>query len=385
LPAKGNQLKNNFHNGINSFVGAHQHLFQGFMFSPTLYKELNAVLYICTFDDLLTDWHKGLGPGVVMHRSREVARANKRLHSAIDNYSGTGLSIGKVDDARLDTPVPTPPQTYHEFMNFLQRYYTLLNAWLTKDCNLYQIVHALYTEVLSAVRLFNYHKDWYESHGPYIIWRLVLTAKDFFDQTRTSGTAGPYQGPVLLTSDPRAFAQQLLLHARLTTSILELPPVLQKPFGPAPGFQQALPPPLAGPPTPGTEAMTMQRPDKDKKAKGTGKGNRTGHVHPTPAQSLIQVFASLQKDTEINSRYKKTTAFLQQAGLSVLDTLTTLGLTEQDCLNYHVRGSCYNKACIKTHEVKPIQAHILQNLVGKLTPVVPSLRNKPYSNPPHQS
>jgi hypothetical protein len=212
-------------------------------------------------------------------RQRSEARATKRLYSAIENYRGLGLSVGKVDDHRLDTAVPTPPTTYQEFLVFLQRYYTLLQAWLTPECNLYQIVLSLYNEVISSLKHVSFHNDWYCTYGPYLIWKLVLTAKDFFDQTRTA-TSYHLQEPIRLTVDPSSFAQNLLSQAQMSNSPVELPIVLQKLLRPAAAAQHPLVPnpDIVSPPVP--DASITPRPEK--KQRGPGKKNELGI--PIPAQ-----------------------------------------------------------------------------------------------------
>ncbi|CAB9531568.1 expressed unknown protein [Seminavis robusta] len=173
LPAGSAELNSCFQNGISQLSGTleNRQNFQSFNWSPSLKKELNTMSF--NLDDLQADWHKGLGPGIAMSRDRDAVTRSKRLHSEIDEYGGLGFNLGRLDTQRLQTPTPSVPKDYASFLQFLVRYSLILREWMTQNCNLYQITWALYLEILATNQNASYPEQWYQRHGPFIIWKLI--------------------------------------------------------------------------------------------------------------------------------------------------------------------------------------------------------------------
>jgi hypothetical protein len=351
--------------------------FTNFHFSPTLHTELNKLQY--GMEDPIADWHKGLGPGLAMNRERIAVLAKKRHFDLVDQYGGMGFTLGRLDEGKLAPLAPHLPTNYQEFLSFLNRYCKLLGFLLTPQCNLYQIVSQVSTQVLTNNRHLTAPDSWYQAHGAFIIWRLVLAARDFFIQTRTTEEFHTL-GPIILASDPRQYVCDLLRDAAYNTTIDELPQPLRALL---PGI-----PPVAIPLTtqavhtprissaarsqPGAQPTTSPRPAQ---TPGKSPQPRTPrHIHPNPPGNLVQLFANIQTSPDIPGKNKQSSIVLQQAGLTVPSTLELLGLTSKDCLNFHMRGSCNRATCTNTHEVKHIAKHNLDTLFQKLSTVPPQLK-----------
>ncbi|CAB9522271.1 expressed unknown protein [Seminavis robusta] len=225
--AKGPGLMALFRNGIQSLTSSPDNntFFQGFNVSPTLHKELQSFQY--SIDDPQTDWHKGLGPGVAMSRDRQAVLDRKRLYEQINTFGGMGITMGRLGDTKLETPTPSLPRTYQEFLFFLTRYGKILLTWLTPNCALYRLVAALSTEVLNYNRHATYPDHWYWENGPFILWKLVLEAKNFFDQSRSHETF-LLLGPIRFATEPHLAARDLIRDAKTGLSQTELPGPFQQ-------------------------------------------------------------------------------------------------------------------------------------------------------------
>ena len=389
LTAKGAALHTTSQSGLQAFTNAPDNtlFFQGFHFAATLPVELNKLQY--GIDDPYADWHKGLGPGLAMSRDRMAVLAGKRKQAQIDTYGGMGLALGRLDDPKLDNPVPTPPVNYQDFLFFLTRYHKLMRFLLGQDSNWYHVVLEVYYEVMRINQNAALPDLWATTKGPFVIWALVLAAKTFFVQTRTRDTFYQ-QGCIILTDDPKQYARDLLRDAT-SIAAAELPPPLFRILTaglshPTSGHLLAAPtnggselyattsPHIRTAPAPTSMAHRPHPTLARQKPKDTHMPARN-HPNP-PAPSLVQFFASLQSDQAIPNQNRRTNKVLQHAGLTIHGALELLGLNPDDCFNYHVRGSCSSKTCTNNHDIKPIPRASLTQLLTKLTPVVPQLKQK---------
>ena len=159
--------------------------FLHFEFSPTLSKEMNMPNLGLT--DLLLDWHKGLGPGVALPRSRNEVAALTRTLTTMQAHAGH-FHYGNIQSVKLDTPEPTLPQSFPEFLDYLERHAAIVSWILTPGSQYALLLRAVYGEVTSLTSSVYNVNHWYGTHGPYILWSLVLEAKAFFGQTRTAAS-----------------------------------------------------------------------------------------------------------------------------------------------------------------------------------------------------
>eukprot|EP00797_Seminavis_robusta_P014092 Sro2145_g316340.2 (409) ;mRNA; f:3189-4415 len=383
LPAGSAELNSCFQNGISQLSGTleNRQNFQSFNWSPSLKKELNTMSF--NLDDLQADWHKGLGPGIAMSRDRDAVTRSKRLHSEIDEYGGLGFNLGRLDTQRLQTPTPSVPKDYASFLQFLVRYSLILREWMTQNCNLYQITWALYLEILATNQNASYPEQWYQRHGPFIIWKLIITAKQFFEQRRTHETL-PMQGVVYITPDPTRFAQDIIRNASTLVAVEELPPAFQAvirqhvpvhlPPAPSPAAARPSSAPAMGrsPPTPAAPSQTSRA----NRRQNQQQQQPIEHRNPTPNAQLVQFFGNLQQDPQINAHYKRTVNLCQAVGTTLSEVLTSLGLDENDCGNYYLRGVCRRNFCRNSHGTKPLTADGLQAFLNRLNPALPNLRGR---------
>jgi hypothetical protein len=219
-----------------------------------------------------------------------------------------------------------------------------------------------------------------------------LLAQDFFRQPRTMETFGTL-GCVVLSQNPAQMAQTLIAQAS-TIDIMELPPALTAilpaafhriqgadPFrpgptpapapaprgpsrtpGPPPGQPPLRPPPGRAPPNRG--APTGQQ----------HQGPPQARQHPNPSQPLVAFFASLQNDGAIRPHQRRTRTLLQSANLTTEQALAFLGLDNQDCFNFHSRGSCARINCPMQHAPRAINQQRAQGMVDTLQQAVTHLR-----------
>jgi hypothetical protein len=356
--------------------GDNGHFFHAFQFPASLARDLSKRIYSFGGDThtLRTEWHKGLGPGIAMTRNwEEVAAANSSLAS-LDEY-GSHIHLGRTDIARLQAPVPQPPQDYQGFINFLIRYARLLSRWLTPNCNWYTIVAAVLTVTQSLNEQTQNPTEWYYQQGPFILWMLIRRAQTFFAETRTDPTLGTH-GPVILTNDPHGYARDLIRDAssippgELPASFLLLHAKSQsgrhyQPTGQTPGI----------PPAPAQGLQPHQPRGGQPRQQYPGPRIRTGqppqevlHRNPTPSGPLIQFFATLQQSNSPVSR--RTRDLLPAAGLTVPEAQVMLGLVPDDCFNYHARGSCSSRGCRRQHNPRPITPANAQQLLSRLQPLL---------------
>ena len=325
---------------------AHTHnhrYFHGFSFSPTLCRELTSVCL--GIQDLMTDWHKGLGPGVAMHRTRSSVQALKRTFQTMAAYGGQGFSLGNINNLKLDTPSPQLPSTYNEFLDCLIRYDRTLTFLLTEHSNLTHVVRHTYMATVNDVRHTQNPNHWFYKKGPFILWSLVTLAQEFFSQSRTASNWHQL-GPIQVTQSPQDTARDIVLHASASTPFTDLPPEFQQLAMLSPerqfGWQNATvpttPAPAPAPPRQQPPMATPQAPTQP-----------VAKVHPRPVKELQEFFTIVQSDKDIPDKSKRTAAILKAANLTMATTLQELGLTDQDCFNFHGRGICNAKTCRKDH------------------------------------
>jgi len=121
------QRKEVFSQETSRFLRNNPDLCTGFQFPQGLASELNKIEF--DMPDLATDWHKGLGPGVAMRRDRAAVNAHKRMHDSVGDWGGQ-FQFRNSDRQKLETPTPTPPQNFAEFLPFLRRYQKICQDWL---------------------------------------------------------------------------------------------------------------------------------------------------------------------------------------------------------------------------------------------------------------
>jgi hypothetical protein len=174
-------------------------------------------------DNPHTNWHKDLGPGIALAQNAASVATQRTLFDNIEDYGQSGVTFGRDTDRNLASIVPSLPVTYSDFLVFLMRYQLILQKWLTVHCALFTLVKDLRSHVMATTRHIMMRDEWYRRTGPFIIWQLVLIAKDFFRQTRTRDSY-PFKGCVKI-DQTAALVVQIALAS--STNLDELPPMLQ--------------------------------------------------------------------------------------------------------------------------------------------------------------
>ena len=217
--------------------------------------------------------------------------------------------------------------------------------------------------------------NWYLRHGPYIIWQLNHAANDFFKQQRTRATYHAAGGCAKISLDAATLLQRA---CGTTTAITELPHafqlVIQSGQVPQPGPAVPGPAPLyfTGGAAPTWVAQTQHPPANTYATQP----QRTAQLyHPSPVPFLVQLFATLQQDATINGYYKRTRHFLAHQHITTEAALTQMGLTNQDCFNFHVRGMCQGRTCQNSHVVKQFNMAGAQALHTALLPALTTLQH----------
>ena len=360
---------------LNQLKGHQARDFLNFEFSPTLCKELFSPSG--GIQDILLDWHKGLGPGVAMDRKRSEVAQLKRTFQTMATYAGEGVTVGSLASlAKLDTPVPTVPTSYNTFVDCLHRQYHIIARLLGPYCNYGQLVSAVSSTVMSETASIQNTDHWYFDNGPYILLALIKSAKEFFSQTRTM-MDWPSLGPIVITTDINALALDIVRHAKHKYPPTELPPALQTVAAMSPSRQLQQPSLPRPPHNPATDPR--QNTGGPPVTGGPPSRDRTNTVLRTNVKApkvLVDFFATLHNTPDIDKYYCRSTSALKEAELDITAALQALGLDEADCFNFQARGSCNRRACNKPHVAKTIPAARATSLYTKLQPLLTSLKGK---------
>ena len=169
----------------NSLFGVHMgelksrqpRQFFNFEFPLTAAKQLSKLKL--GIEDPLAQWHHGLGPGIAMLRDRNSITASNQLFQRMDDFQGSGLTLGRLDDKKLEALTPTIPPTFLDCLTFLERWHSILTSNLTLLCNLAELAQATHVESMNRIGgTFTQHADlWCFEHGPGILWQLVICSK----------------------------------------------------------------------------------------------------------------------------------------------------------------------------------------------------------------
>ena len=347
------------------FTNKHADVCTGFAFPAGLAAELHSLTF--SSEDVLADWHKGLGPGVAMLRDRSQMRAHRRTLEDIEDW-GTHIQFNRSDRQKLEAPTPVPPATIAEFLPFLKRYHLVCQDWLGDQSFWTQVTKAVHEMVQHKLRHIANPDAWCRQKGPHIIWQLTLEARDFFGDKRD------YQNysPVATAPSPSIKAHSIVSTevdpAELPSSLSQLLPLPAMPAHGIPSY--ALPPPLPG----GRGGASRHSPGTARRQPPPQQGR--GAAAPPPAgpptvearvnskanRSLVELFADLQLSPRVQPKFKRTVELLKEAETTVEQAQQMLGLPPNTCFNFHIRGTCRKPGCTLDH-TEPQHA-LLDNAVA---------------------